>query len=166
MRSRPQREVMTVVGPLRDLDEEKEADVLRLRQSRRQRGASMVELGLVLFILLLLVAAVADFGRVFNSYVVITNASREGARYASRVSWREDRIRDAARQEAVGSSVDPDELIIEIHPDPASITTDELYRPITVTVRYTVPTIIANIAGFGELPLRAQTQMVVFRTDP
>ena len=49
-----------IVGPLRDPAEEKEADVLSVRQPRRQRGASMVELGLVLFILLLLVAAIAD----------------------------------------------------------------------------------------------------------
>lgn len=136
--------------------------MLRARDYRRQRGASMVELALVLFILLLLVAGVADFGRVFNSYVVITNASREGARYASQFAWagQEQGIRDAAKQEAVGSSVDPDDLIIET--DPRDLADATLYGPITVTVRYTVPTIIANIAGFGALPLHAQTQMVVF----
>ncbi len=41
-------------------------------------------MALILPVLLLLVAAVADFGRAFNSYIVINNAAREGARFAAR----------------------------------------------------------------------------------
>ncbi|MFW6136197.1 MAG: TadE/TadG family type IV pilus assembly protein, partial [Chloroflexota bacterium] len=66
----------------RNPGEEREAGMLTNRafRHRRQRGASLVELALVLFILLLILAGIVDFGRVFNHYVVITNASREGAR--------------------------------------------------------------------------------------
>jgi hypothetical protein len=119
----------------------------------------LVELSLVLFILLLLVAGVIDFGRAFNSYIVVNNASREGARYASRLPDYEVGIREAIKQEAALSSVDPDDLDITIEgggPDA------ELGDAITVTVEYEVPTIIADIAGFGTVPLRAQTSMVVF----
>jgi Flp pilus assembly protein TadG len=156
----------------------KEAGVLGICElwRRRERGASLVELSLVLFILLLLMAGVIDFGRVFNSYVVITNASREGARYASRYAPRpedadstilgefRDGIVGAVEQEAAVSSVDPEELDITTDPDLVGATV-ESGNPITVTVQYTVPTIIANIAGFGELPLRARTTMVVFGQD-
>ncbi|MFW6115761.1 MAG: TadE/TadG family type IV pilus assembly protein [Chloroflexota bacterium] len=126
-------------------------------RERRQRGASLVELSLVLLILVLLLAGVIDFGRAFNSYIVVTNASREGAREASRSPNSETKIEDAVRQEAIGSAVDPDDLVITVDGLDA-----ELGQPITVTVAYTVPTIIADIAGFGELPLRARTAMVVF----
>ena len=40
----------------------------------------------VLPLLLLILAGMADIGRAFNSYMVITNAAREGARAASRSS--------------------------------------------------------------------------------
>jgi Flp pilus assembly protein TadG len=136
---------------------------------RRERGASLVELSLVLFILILLVAGVIDFGRVFNHYIVITNASREGARSASLRPDLKDRIVAAAQREAEGSSVELAEDDITIDPDPEGFDEDlpEYARgePITVTVHYTVPTIIAEIAGFGELPLRADTTMAIQGPD-
>ena len=74
---------------------------------------------------------------------------------------------DAVKEEAAESSVDledcetNEDCDIDINPDPddgliASGTS------VTVTVRYTVPTVIADIAGFGYLPLQARTSMVVF----
>jgi Flp pilus assembly protein TadG len=43
----------------------------------------MVELALVLPLLLLILFGIVDLGRVFNAYIAITNASREGALYGS-----------------------------------------------------------------------------------
>ena len=53
------------------------------KQKRRERGQSLVETAVVLPILLLLVAAIVDFGRAFDVYIVLTNAAREGARWGS-----------------------------------------------------------------------------------
>lgn len=50
------------------------------RHHRRARGQSLVEFALVLVPLLLLILGVIQFGLVFNSYVTMTNAAREGAR--------------------------------------------------------------------------------------
>lgn len=47
-----------------------------------QRGQALVELALVLPVLLVLFMGTVEFGRIFHSYLVITNASREGARVA------------------------------------------------------------------------------------
>lgn len=47
-----------------------------------ERGAQLVEFALVLPILLMLIAAIAEFGLLFQSYEVSTNAAREGARLA------------------------------------------------------------------------------------
>jgi Flp pilus assembly protein TadG len=54
----------------------------RGRQSR-ERGQSLVETAIVFPVLLLLLAAVVDFGRAFDAYIVLTNAAREGARWGA-----------------------------------------------------------------------------------
>lgn len=47
------------------------------------RGAEVVEFALVLPILMFVLAAILDMGFLFNSYEVVTNAAREGARLAA-----------------------------------------------------------------------------------
>jgi Flp pilus assembly protein TadG len=47
-----------------------------------ERGAQLVEFALTLPLLLLVLAGVADFGLLFHSAEVTTNAAREGARIA------------------------------------------------------------------------------------
>ena len=54
---------------------------LRLRKS--ERGASLVEFALVVPILLALVFGIIEFGWIFNGYITITGAAREGARLAA-----------------------------------------------------------------------------------
>jgi Flp pilus assembly protein TadG len=49
----------------------------------QSEGQSLVEVALVLPILLLLLAIVVDTARAFDAYIVLTNAVREGARYAT-----------------------------------------------------------------------------------
>jgi Flp pilus assembly protein TadG len=53
-----------------------------LRRGRGSRGAELIELALVLPILLLMFAATVDFALMFQRYLVINNAAREGARIA------------------------------------------------------------------------------------
>ncbi|TYP53769.1 TadE/TadG family type IV pilus assembly protein [Thermosediminibacter litoriperuensis] len=47
---------------------------------RNQRGQAVVEFALVLPVLVLILFGILEFGRIFHSYIVITNAAREGAR--------------------------------------------------------------------------------------
>jgi len=55
-----------------------------IRGRKRSRGQSVVEFALVLPILLLLLAATIDFGRLFYLYVAVNNAAKEGALYGAR----------------------------------------------------------------------------------
>jgi len=48
---------------------------------RDRRGSSVVEFAMVLPLLLILVSGIIEFGLILYDKVVITNASREGARY-------------------------------------------------------------------------------------
>jgi Flp pilus assembly protein TadG len=55
---------------------------LRLRKARSngERGQSLVEFSLILPVFLLLLFAMVDYGRAYYSWLVVTNAAREGAR--------------------------------------------------------------------------------------
>ena len=50
---------------------------------RRQKGQNVVEFGLVLPVLLFVALGALDFGRLFYTYIGLTNAARVGARYAT-----------------------------------------------------------------------------------
>lgn len=50
---------------------------------RKDRGQSLVEFSLILGPLLLLLLGIVQFGFIFNTFVTITNATREAAREAS-----------------------------------------------------------------------------------
>jgi Flp pilus assembly protein TadG len=53
------------------------------KRKRSEHGQSLVETALVLPVLLLLLAIVVDVSRAFDALMVLTNAVRQGARYAS-----------------------------------------------------------------------------------
>src|SRR5512142_69595 len=54
------------------------------RRARRSwRGQSLVEFALVVPVFFFLLAGAIDFGRLFYTYVGVTNAAREGAAYAA-----------------------------------------------------------------------------------
>lgn len=50
---------------------------------RKDNGDAIVEFALLAPILFLLLLGLVDFGRVFDAWLVTTNAAREGARYAA-----------------------------------------------------------------------------------
>lgn len=50
---------------------------------KRRRGQAIVEFALVLPIFILILVGILEFGLVFHQYLVVTSASREGARVAA-----------------------------------------------------------------------------------
>lgn len=51
-----------------------------IRRCKSDRGAEIIELAMVTPILMLMMAGIFDFGFLFRSWEVVTNAAREGAR--------------------------------------------------------------------------------------
>lgn len=51
--------------------------------ARRERGQSLVELGVLMPILLVIVLGAVDFGRAYHSSQSVANAARTGAQYAA-----------------------------------------------------------------------------------
>jgi Flp pilus assembly protein TadG len=63
---------------------------LLLRRGRGEEGAVAVELGIILPVLLLLILGGMDLGHMYYIKHIITNASREGARYAAKYTLSSD----------------------------------------------------------------------------
>jgi len=57
------------------------------RSARAQRGLAMVELALTLPLLVLLMLAFAEFGRMLFQYNSLQQASRDAGRYAASQAW-------------------------------------------------------------------------------
>lgn len=129
---------------------------------RGQRGANLIEMALVTTLLLLLFGGVVDLGRVFHSYIVVTNAAREGARMGSHFPDRDDLIRAAAIQEAAESGVELSEGDIAIEFPAGSVPGN----PIRVSVVHEVPMFMGGIFGYGtSLTLTGYAEMVIFGRD-
>lgn len=129
---------------------------------RDERGVNLVETALVITLLLLLLAGAADIGRAFHSYIIITNASREGARFASHFPHLYDGIRLQAKMEAVGSGVTLADGDIIIDSEGGAIPAPG--EPIRVTIEYDFQTILSGMLG-ETIILQSSTQMIVFGLD-
>ena len=58
------------------------------RWRRTESGAELIELALVIPLLLMICAAIIDFGLLFRTWETVTNAAREGARVGSLPSYQ------------------------------------------------------------------------------
>ena len=105
---------------------------------RGERGSAAVEFALLLPILLLLLLALVQVGVIARDSLVLTQASRAGAREAA-VQGSRDAVEDAVRTAAVGL-------------DPARIDVDATWSgtrgaPVTVEVTYDAP-VASLLAGW------------------
>ena len=132
----------------------------RCEQRRGQRGQSLVEMALVLPLLMILLVGVVDVGRAMFAKIAITNASREGARYASRFPADKPGAIDAVRDELELNGLDSALVDVTIDPDPAGNWLKGL--PITVSLTYPYGTILGGIIGMGEIEIGATTEMIVY----
>jgi Flp pilus assembly protein TadG len=61
-----------------------------LHRARQQKGAALVETAFVLPIMLLVCVGILEFGRAYQTWQVVTNAAREGARVAILPEYTDD----------------------------------------------------------------------------
>ena len=99
-RARPRRSSVSTRGP--------RSGATRIGARAPRRGQSLVEFALVLVPLFMILLGIIQFGFVFNAYVTLTNAAREGARigtvyvYDASLSKAQN---DLARNELVQTSL-------------------------------------------------------------
>lgn len=122
-----------------------------------KRGQALVELALILPILIVILMGTMEFGRIFHSYLVITNASREGAR-AGVVGLDDTGIRTKVKD--VATSLSLSDTQINITPGYSSRSRGV---PLTVQVDYSVSLVtpVLGVAVPNPFPLTASTTMRV-----
>jgi Flp pilus assembly protein TadG len=138
-------------------------------------GAATVEFALILSVLLLLFAGILDFGHAWYMRQVITNASREGARYG--ITYRTDtngvRIAPASLSPSISSyllndyklaSILPADANPLITPSGTGYTSKNKGDPLEVKVTATKTWFIVSslVPGFGnQITLSATTVMLL-----
>lgn len=125
-----------------------------MKHKKAEKGQSLLEFALIVPILLIILAGVLDLGRLYYTYVAVTDAAAEGASYAAIHPQANERAEVLQRaQEASGALVQIDPTMVQV--DCPAVAAG---APITVTVSYsfTVATPLLNvIVPSGELRLRA-----------
>jgi len=134
--------------------------IVRLMRSE-DHGAALVETAMILFVVLLLVAGMVDFGRAFDAYIVVGEASRAGARYGSLNPSDASGIRAAVVQMAAnnGMTVEAGDVTITGLGGQAG-------QPLRVTVVHQFPTMLGGIIGFESIAMRNWTEMAIVGAVP
>ena len=107
---------------------------------RRLHGQSLVELALVAPILIVLVVAALDLGRIFASSISVTNSAREAASWGSQAiagSISDASIRGVAAAEGTGARILPDATHVVIaypSPDLIVVTVRSPFQPVVPLV--------------------------------
>lgn len=130
------------------------------KKYKTSSAQALIEVALLMPLLLLLVLGVLDFGRLFMTKFIITNAAREGANFLSynpdKIAIANQVIKDEANSS--GISVSDGEITIE------DCCTQDL--PVSVTVSKTVDLIYGDIlqaVGLinGPITMTGKVQMMV-----
>jgi len=121
---------------------------------RGHRGQALVELALVLPILLLMLFGIVEFGRIFNAYLVVSQAAREGARVAA-LGGTDEEITQAVSNAA--GIFDAEDLDIQIDPEGSR----ERGEAATISVFYNVDIIAPVISSIVPDPYQVSATMVM-----
>ena len=113
---------------------------MRLRRFRSERGAELIELALVLPMLLLVFAAIVDFGLVMQRYLTLNNAAREGARIAVLPGYSQtdvqNRVTEYVREGTGDFTLSPATLRTAVSIDPPGATPAFPAFQVSVTMPY------------------------------
>lgn len=118
-------------------------------------GQAIVETALILPLILLILMGIIDFGFLFNNYLVIDNASREGARSAAVGST------DSVIMSTVSSmtlSLEPTKLKTTIYPTGASRIKGS---QVTITIEYDYSLITPIIGAIVPNPVHLTAKTVM-----
>ena len=124
---------------------------------RKERGQSLVEFALVLPLLILILLGIFDLGRVYNTYIVITNAARNGAYYGSMHSTDTTGIVQRVLTEAQGSGVNLTSSNVCVS------SSGVRGSPIGVSVTFNFALFSSVLPGVDTLTLSSSTEMMIVK---
>jgi Flp pilus assembly protein TadG len=111
-----------------------------VRRGRSARGAELIELALVLPMLLLMFAAIVDFALMFQRYLVVSNAAREGARVAVLPGYTlpdvQNRVTEYVRNGTGDYTLSPASALTLVTIDPPGATPPFPAAQVTVSITH------------------------------
>ncbi|MGE5587656.1 MAG: TadE/TadG family type IV pilus assembly protein [Clostridia bacterium] len=124
---------------------------------RNERGQALVEMALVLTVLLLLLAGIIEFGRILSAQLIVSHASREGARIG--VLGKAD-TEITERVLTAASVLDASKITVSITPPQSGRVRGAELR---VEVSYSVDIVVPLLSGIltNPYPVRGVTVMRV-----
>jgi Flp pilus assembly protein TadG len=130
---------------------------------RRQSATTIVSFALIAPIFLFTIFAISEGARIFNAWVIITNETREAARYGA---VRYDSTLPLAPQQTAILNYLYQRLDGSLSSDgltpPPTVTISPTTGQIHVTVNYKVEIIIPMIAAFISNPFPLQSESIMF----
>ena len=138
------------------------------RRLRSERGAELIELALVLPILLLVFAGIVDFGLIFQRFLTISNAAREGARIAVLPGYTQgdvqNRVTQYVREGTGDNTATPTVVLTPTNIDPPGPTPAFPAVRVTVTLshNYLLLGPVSGLLGggsFSSITLSVQSTM-------
>lgn len=106
------------------------------RLPREEKGQALAEVALVLPVLILLLFAIIEFGRVFSAHLTVVAASREGARYGV-VGATDAQIVEHVKESA--AALDTSLLEVSIDPPAPRLAGDTLKVEVEYPVSLVLP---------------------------
>jgi Flp pilus assembly protein TadG len=141
------------------------------RRAADEKGANILEMAFIAMFLFTFTAGIVDLGGAFQHYIVVINASREGARTYARLpclSGNRATLRTAIVNSAVGEAARSGVTLLSknviMTPDPAS-TCPANGQQITVTVKDDFTTLMGAFWNMTKFTIVADTDMMFFGTD-
>ncbi len=127
-------------------------NMIKRLKIRNQKGATAVEFALILPILVMMLFGIFQFGIVYNNWIALTHAAREGARLAAVGAYSEQAVMDSAPSVTIGN--------INISGQDGNIG-----DPVTVTVQGTVLDVQIPFVGGWPIQLESTATMRIEQTE-
>lgn len=115
---------------------------------RDKNGAVIIELAISIMLILLILLAIIELGFAFFTKAMVTNAAREGARYAVTIDADNDSIRQQVKNyisDSLLTSITDADIIIEPEVTPPPAKSPATDTPVKVTVTYNYSPLIPFI---------------------
>jgi len=129
------------------------------------RGQAVAELAILLPVLVLIVLGCLDLGRVFSVWLTLSNATREGARYAasnpSKLTGGAPQVIAATLDDIAAQGVPTAGVEVKV----LAPSTVDGGQPVTVTARYSVQLATTYLFGAKPVVVAAGTSMVILPGD-
>jgi Flp pilus assembly protein TadG len=123
------------------------------KDRQTERGQSLVEMAVALPVLILLLVAVIDFARIIDASIVLTNAAREGARFASvDPSLSVSEIQQMVVSDVLGSGTNVT-MMEDFATSNVTVVIDEGAGNVTVTLMYDFGLWFGPIVNFNTVGL-------------